>query len=112
MRISDSLKVDIPAGVDDGNRLCSRGRGDAGIFGGPSGDLYVDINIKEHKIFERDGDDLFHELNIPFTLAVLGGTVNVPTLEKKVSLKIPAGTQSNKTFRIKDKGMPNLRAKK
>ena len=111
MRISDSLKVDIPAGVDDGNRLCSRGRGDAGIFGGPSGDLYVDINVKQHKIFERDGDDLFHELYIPFTLAVLGGTVNVPTLEKKVSLKIPAGTQSNKTFRIKDKGMPNLRAK-
>ncbi|HCY58535.1 MAG TPA: molecular chaperone DnaJ [Opitutae bacterium] len=111
MRISDSLKVDIPAGVDDGNRLCSRGRGDAGIFGGPSGDLYVDINVKQHKTFERDGDDLFHELNIPFTLAVLGGTVNVPTLEKKVSLKIPAGTQSNKTFRIKDKGMPNLRAK-
>ena len=111
VKISDSIKIDIPAGVDDGNRLCSRGRGDAGIWGGPNGDLYVDINIEKHNFFERDGDDLFHTLHIPFTLAVLGGNVDVPTLDGKVSLKIPRGTQSNKTFRIKGKGMPNLRSK-
>ncbi len=110
-RVSDSIKIDVPAGVDDGNRLCSRGRGDAGMFGGPSGDLYVDINVREHDLFEREGDDLFHELHIPYTLATLGGQAFVPTLDGKVSLKIPAGTQSNKTFRIKHKGMPNLRAK-
>ncbi len=109
-RISDTIKIDIPPGVDDGNRLCSRGRGDAGALGGPPGDLYVEISVKDHKLFERDGDDLFHELAIPFTLAVLGGTIEVPTLNGKVSLKIPSGTQSNKTFRIKDKGMPNLRS--
>ncbi|MDG1139752.1 MAG: molecular chaperone DnaJ [Opitutales bacterium] len=110
-KISDSIKVDIPAGVSDGNRLCSRGRGDAGMYGGSSGDLYVDINIKEHEQFDRDEDDLFHELMIPFTLAALGGNVNVPTLQGKVLLKIPSGTQSNKTFRIRDKGMPNLRSR-
>ena len=109
-RISDTIKIDIPPGVDDGNRLCSRGRGDAGALGGSPGDLYVEISVKDHKLFERDGDDLFHELAIPFTLAVLGGTIEVPTLNGKVSLKIPSGTQSNKTFRIKDKGMPNLRS--
>ncbi len=108
-KISDTLKIDIPKGVSDGNRLCSRGRGDAGSMGGQSGDLYVDINVKQHPLFERDEDDLFHDLSIPFTLATLGGTVKVPTLEGKVSLKIPPGTPANKSFRIKDQGMPNLR---
>ena len=101
----------IFAGINDGNRLCKRGAGDAGLFGGSYGDLYVDINVKEHEQFDRDDDDLFHDLLIPFTLAALGGTAEVPTLSGKVSLKIPSGTQANKTFRIKDKGMPNLRTK-
>ena len=79
-------------------------------MGGNTGDLYVDVHIKEHDKFDRDDDDLFHDIVIPFTLATLGGTVQVPTLDGKVSLKIPSGTQANKTFRIKDKGMPNLRA--
>lgn len=105
-----NIKVNIPKGVGDGNRLCSRGRGDAGPRGGPSGDLYVDVRIKQHDFFDRDEDDLFHEMMIPFTLATLGGTVQVPTLDGKVSLKIPPGTPSNKTFRIKNKGMPNLRS--
>ena len=109
-RSPTNIKVNIPKGVGDGNRLCSRGRGDAGPRGGPSGDLYVDVRIKAHDFFERDEDDLFHEMMIPFTLATLGGVVEVPTLEGKVSLKIPAGTPSNKTFRIRDKGMPNLRS--
>ena len=104
------VKVNIPPGVSDGNRLCSRGRGDAGSMGGPAGDLYVDVRIKEHEKFDRDEDDLFHDQLIPFTLATLGGVVQVPTLDGKVSLKIPSGTQANKTFRIKDKGMPNLRS--
>ena len=105
-----NVKVNIPQGVNDGNRLCSRGRGDAGTMGGPASDLYVDVRIKEHEKFERDEDDLFHEILVPFTLATLGGTVQVPTIDGKVSLKIPSGTQANKTFRIKDKGMPNLRS--
>ena len=106
----DKVKVNIPPGVSDGNRLCSRGRGDAGSMGGSAGDLYVDVRIKEHPKFDRDDDDLFHDLLIPFTLATLGGVAQVPTLDGKVSLKIPSGTQANKTFRIKDKGMPNLRS--
>lgn len=109
-KVQGTVKVNIPMGVSDGNRLCSRGRGDAGMQGGPRGDLYVDVNVKNHKFFERDEDDLFHEIMIPFTLATLGGTVQVPTLDGKVALKIPAGTPCNKTFRIKDRGMPNLRS--
>ena len=108
-KVQGTVKVNIPMGVSDGNRLCSRGRGDAGTQGGPRGDLYVDVNVRNHKFFERDEDDLFHEIMIPFTLATLGGTVQAPTLDGKVSLKIPSGTPCNKTFRIKDKGMPNLR---
>ena len=105
-----NVKVNIPPGVSDGNRLCSRGRGDAGSMGGSAGDLYVNVRIKKHDKFDRDEDDLFHDILIPFTLATLGGMVQVPTLDGKVSLKIPSGTQANKTFRIKDKGMPNLRS--
>jgi molecular chaperone DnaJ len=107
---SDSVKVKIPAGINDNSRLCSRGRGDAGPLNGPFGDLYVDVQVTPHKVFERDEDDLFHELYIPFTLATLGGTVEAPTLDGKVTLKIPAGTPCNKTFRIRDKGMPHLRS--
>ena len=107
---SDSVKVKIPAGINDGSRLCSRNRGDAGPQKGPFGDLYVDVQVKAHDLFERDEDDLFHELFIPFTLSTLGGTVETPTLDGKVTLKIPPGTPCNKTFRIRDKGMPNLRS--
>ena len=109
IRKQGKVKVKVPPGVSHGNRLCSRGRGDAGARGGPSGDLYVDGTIEDHPLFERDDDDLFHDVQIPFALAVLGGTIEVPTLTGKVSLKIPAGTQSNKTFRLKNHGMPNLR---
>jgi len=107
---SDSVKVKIPAGIHDGSRLCSRNRGDAGPQKGPFGDLYVDVQVKAHDLFERDEDDLFHELFIPFTLSTLGGTVETPTLDGKVTLKIPPGTPCNKTFRIRDNGMPNLRS--
>lgn len=102
------IKLRIPAGVDTGNRLRSTGNGDAGRRGGTSGDLYVFIHLKDHDIFERDGNDLFCEIPMPFSTAAIGGELKVPTLDGRSSIKIPAGTQGNTTFRLKDKGMPNL----
>lgn len=107
---STKLNVRIPAGVDTGSRLRSAGNGEAGVAGGQSGDLYIVLTVKEHELFERHGDDLFCEIPIKFTLATLGGTIEVPTLFGKASLKIPVGTQSGTTFRLRDKGMPSLRA--
>ena len=104
-----SVKVKIPAGVDTGSKLRSQGKGEAGINGGPSGDLYVVIHVKEHEIFERSGHDLYCEIPIKFTLAALGGTIEVPTLQGKGSLKIPAGTQSGTVFRLRGTGVPHLR---
>ncbi|MFT3868522.1 MAG: molecular chaperone DnaJ [Nibricoccus sp.] len=103
------LNVRIPPGVDTGSRLRSVGNGEAGMSGGQAGDLYIVLSVKEHEIFERQGDDLFCEIPIKFTLATLGGTIEVPTLSGKASLKIPVGTQSGTTFRLKSKGLPNLR---
>lgn len=103
------LNVRIPPGVDNGSRLRSSGNGEAGLAGGQSGDLYIVLAVKEHELFERQGDDLFCEIPIKFTLATLGGTIEVPTLFGKGSLKIPVGTQSGTTFRLRDKGMPSLR---
>ena len=103
------LNVRIPPGVDNGSRLRSAGNGEAGVGGGATGDLYIVISVKEHELFERQGDDLFCEIPIKFTLATLGGTIEVPTLFGKASLKIPVGTQSGTTFRLRDKGMPSLR---
>jgi molecular chaperone DnaJ len=103
------LNVRIPPGVDTGSRLRSVGNGEAGASGGQAGDLYIVLAVKEHEVFERQGDDLFCEIPIKFTLATLGGTIEVPTLSGKASLKIPVGTQSGTTFRLKNKGMPSLR---
>ncbi|MFV0337598.1 MAG: molecular chaperone DnaJ [Chthoniobacterales bacterium] len=102
------VKLKIPPGVDDGARLRSARGGEAGIRGGTSGDLYVVIRLKEHNVFQRDGDDLHCEIPLPFTTAALGGEVHVPTLDGTASLKIPAGTQNDKVFRIRGKGMPEL----
>ena len=99
----------IPAGVDTGSRLRSSGNGEAGLAGGQAGDLYIVLSVKEHELFERQGEDLFCEIPIKFTLATLGGTIEVPSLFGKGSLKIPAATQSGTTFRIRSKGMPSLR---
>lgn len=104
------LNVRVPAGVDTGSRLRSVGNGEAGMAGGESGDLYIVISVADHEVFERQGDDLFCEIPIKFTLATLGGTIEVPTLSGRASLKIPAGTQSGTTFRLKNKGLPNLRS--
>ncbi len=106
---STKIKVRIPAGVDTGSKLRSAGNGEAGTMGGPSGDLYIVIHVADHDVFERQADDLFCEIPIKFTLATLGGTIQVPTLFGKATLKIPPATQSGTTFRLKGKGMPNLR---
>jgi molecular chaperone DnaJ len=103
------LNVRIPPGVDTGSRLRSAGNGEAASAGGTAGDLYIVLTVKEHELFQRQGDDLFCEIPIKFTLATLGGAIEVPTLAGKASLKIPAGTQSGTTFRLRDRGMPSLR---
>jgi molecular chaperone DnaJ len=100
------LSVKVPAGVDMGQRLKLRGEGDAGIFGGPPGDLYVLINVGEHPIFDRDETEIICEMPLSYSDAVLGAEVLVPTLDGEVNLKIPAGTESGKVFRLRGKGAP------
>jgi molecular chaperone DnaJ len=102
------IMLRIPAGVDGGSRLRSSGNGEAGIRGGPPGDLYVMLHIKAHEIFQRDGDDLLCEVPVSFVQAALGADIEVPTLEGRAVIKIPAGTQSHSTFRVKGKGVKNL----
>jgi len=102
------LKVRTPAGIEDGSRLRSSGNGEAGIHGGPAGDLYVVVHVREHDIFTRHGDDLLCEVPISFPTAALGGEIEVPTLNGAARLKIPAGTQSGTLFRLRGKGLPNV----
>lgn len=102
------IKIRIPAGVDSGTRLRSSGNGDAGFRGGPAGDLYVFINVEDHDVFEREGENLFCEVPMPFGAAALGGELKVPTLEGKSSIKIPAGTQGGTVFRLRGKGIKDL----
>ena len=106
------LSVKVPAGVDDGDRIRLSGEGEAGRNGGPPGDLYVEIRVKPHKIFRRDGADLSCEVPISFAKATLGGEVELPTLDGNVSLKIPPGTQSEKVFRLRGKGVTTVRDKR
>ncbi len=103
------LEIKIPAGVDEGTRLRVENEGEAGERNSHSGDLYVVIHVNEHKIFQRDGNDIFMEAPIPFTTAALGGEMDIPTLDGKAKLKIPAGTQSGTVMRMKGKGIPNIR---
>ncbi len=105
---SSRIKLPIPAGIEDGSRLRSVRNGEAGIRGGPHGDLYVVIHVKEHAVFEREGEHLFCEVPVSFTTAALGGEVKVPTLEGHANLKIPAGTQGGAAFKVRSKGMPVL----
>lgn len=109
-RRNKTLQVKIPAGIDDGMRIRSSGNGEPGVNGGPPGDLFVEIHLKEHKIFQRENDDLHCELTIPFTTAALGGDIQVPTLNGKAEITIPEGTQSGKTFRLRGKGIKGVRA--
>lgn len=103
------LSVKVPAGVDDGDRIRLAGEGEAGRNGGPPGDLYVEIRVAPHKIFERDGPDLSCEVPVSIATAALGGEVEMPTLDGHVSLKIPSGTQSGKVFRLRGKGVTTVR---
>ncbi|OGC22905.1 molecular chaperone DnaJ [candidate division WOR-1 bacterium RIFOXYB2_FULL_42_35] len=105
---SHKIKVKIPAGIDTGHRLRVAGAGDAGPKGATPGDLYVFINVEPHINFNREAENLFHRTKISFTQAILGDEIEVPTLEGKATLKIPAGTQPNTNFRLKGKGMPVL----
>jgi molecular chaperone DnaJ len=109
VRRSKRLAVKIPAGVDTGDRIRLSGEGESGRNGGPPGDLYVEVHVREHEIFDRDGADLLCKVPITFATAVLGGNVDVPTLEGHVSLKIPAETQSGTQFRLRDKGVKPVR---
>jgi molecular chaperone DnaJ len=105
-----TLEVKIPAGIDSGMRIRSTGNGEPGTNGGPPGDLYVEIHIKPHTVFQREGDDLHCEMPISYSRAALGGEIEVPTLAGKVSFTIPEGTQTGKTFRLKGKGIKGVRS--
>ena len=106
-----NLSVNIPAGVEDGTRIRLAGEGEAGMRGGPAGDLYIFLSVKPHEIFQRDGSDLFCRVPISITTAALGGDIEVPTIDGgRSKVKVPAGTQTGKQFRLKAKGMPVLRS--
>jgi len=102
------IEVKIPPGMDDGSRLKINGEGEAGTRGGPRGSLYLLIHVAQHKVFNRHQDHISCDIDIPFTIACLGGSVEVPSLEERVKLKIPSGTQDGKVFRLKGKGLPSL----
>src|SRR6516165_2426431 len=107
-----TLAVNIPAGVEDGTRIRLAGEGEAGVRGGPAGDLYIFLSIKPHEFFQRDGADIFCRVPIAMTAAALGGHIDVPTVDGgKTRVKIPEGTETGKQFRLKGKGMPVLRSK-
>lgn len=108
VQATDTLTVQIPPGVDDGAQLRVTGRGEAGVRGGRSGDLYVGINVAPHDIFRRAGDDLACEVTVPMTIAALGGTVDMPTLEGLEPIDITPGTQSGEVVRLKGRGMPRV----
>jgi molecular chaperone DnaJ len=109
IRKNKTLEVKIPAGIDDGMRIRSAGHGEPGTTGGPAGDLYVNVMVREHPIFTREGTDLYSEVPIDYVTATLGGEIEVPTLEGRVVLKIPAETQSGKMFRLRGKGVRSVR---
>ena len=103
-----TITVNVPAGVEDGTRIRYQGEGDSGRFGGPSGDLYVVLTVREHELFEREGDDLHCVVFVSFPQATLGAEIEIATLDAKATLKVPEGTQSGKEFRLRGKGVPHL----
>lgn len=108
IRVRSKLEIGIPAGVDDGYQMKVEGEGDVGLFGGGTGSLYVNFSVKPHKLFRRDGADILCEVAINFAQAALGNEIAIPSLDGKQTLKIPAGTQSGKIFRIKGKGVSQV----
>ena len=111
IKVKRKVMAKIPAGVDDGQRLRLDGEGSAGLYGGPPGDFYVTFSVKPHNLFHRDGSDILYELSINFAQAALGDEAKVPSLDGKIDLKIPPGTQNGKTFRCKGKGIPYIDGK-
>jgi molecular chaperone DnaJ len=109
VRKHKTLSVKIPAGVDQDDRIRLSGEGEAGVNGGPAGDLYVVVNLKPHSMFQRDGADLHCELPISFATAALGGELEIPTLDGHAKIKIPAETQTGQVFRLKNKGIRPVR---
>ena len=107
---SKVLEVNIPAGIDEGQRIRLSGKGEPGLNGGPPGDLYVELRLKKHDVFQRDGDDLHCEVPVSIVTAALGGEIEVTTLTDKVTITIPEGTQSGKTFRLRGKGIKGVRS--
>ncbi len=105
-----TLEVKIPGGINEGMRIRSAGNGEPGTNGGPAGDLYIEIRIKDHDIFERDGDDLHCTVPVSFTTVALGGSIEVPTLAGQAEIELPEGTQHGKTFRLRGKGIKGLRS--
>ena len=105
-----TLEVKIPAGIDAGMRIRSAGNGEAGTNGGPAGDLYIEIRLKKHDIFERDGDDLHCTVPVGMVTAALGGEIDVPTLQGKAAIDLPEGTQTGKQFRLRGKGIKGVRS--
>jgi molecular chaperone DnaJ len=105
-----TLEIKIPAGIDDGQRIRSSGNGEPGQNGGPAGDLYIEIRLRKHDIFEREGDDLHCQVPVSMTTAALGGEIDVPTLQGKATIDLPEGTQSGKTFRLRGKGVKGVRS--
>ena len=110
VRKHKTLSVKIPAGVDEGDRIRLSGEGEAGVNGGPPGDLYVVMHLKPHAVFQRDGDDLHCEMPVSFTLAALGGEIEIPTLDGSAKIKVPAETQTGQVFRLRGKGIKGVRA--
>jgi molecular chaperone DnaJ len=111
VRKSKKLEVKIPPGVDTGDRIRLAGEGEGGRRGGSPGDLYVDIHLRPHPLFERDGGDLYTEVPISVVTAALGGELEVPSLEGRLNLVVPAGTQTGRVFRLRGKGMPSVRGR-
>ena len=111
IRKTRKIDIKIPAGIDNGQAISLRGEGDAGKKGGPAGDLFVVVNVLSHPIFKRKGYDIYADIKVPFTKLVLGGTIKVPTLEEDSEINIPEGTQVGSTFKLKDKGIPNIHGK-
>ena len=109
-KVNKTLEIKIPAGIDDGMRIRSTGNGEPGHNGGPPGDLFIEIRLKKHDIFERDGDDLHCQVPVQLTTAALGGEIDVPTLNGKATIEIPDGTQNGKTFRLRGKGIKGVRS--
>ena len=110
VKLQKTLAVKIPAGVDEGDRVRLSGEGEPGVNGGPPGDLYVQVHLKPHPVFQRDHDDLHCEMPISITTAALGGDISIPTLDGSAKIRVPAETQSGKTFRLKGKGIRGVRS--